>query len=315
MKIFIRLNIEDNDKEYLKHALTGHDVFFAYDHPEATHQKEFSEADVAFGVIEPTWITPAINTKWIQLNSVGFDQFLSLDWRKLSENITVTNVAGLFSVPVAETTMAGILALKRGIDRLSIFKEHKKWLGSEFRPELGLVNGNRVVMAGGGSIGQTIRKILEGFGCSVRTFDKYQPGVEIDTIEGFEEALPEADLLIICLPDTPETKHLLNKARIDMLSSSSIVANVGRGGVVDEPSLVDALNNHSIGGAVLDVTWQEPLPEDHPLWMCPNTIITQHTGGGTCDEQRRKIDVFLGNFRRYAQNEPLQFIVDFSRGY
>jgi phosphoglycerate dehydrogenase-like enzyme len=108
---------------------------------------------------------------------------------------------------------------------------------------------------------------------------------------------------------------MFDTARLALLPKHAVFANFGRGSIVNEASLADALNNGQIGGALLDVTEDEPLPTSHPFWKCRNTILTQHSGGGTADELDKKIDVFLSNFTRFRNGEPLVGIVDMKRGY
>ena len=117
------------------------------------------------------------------------------------------------------------------------------------------------------------------------------------------------------MPETDATIGLFNAARLGLLKAGALFVNFGRGSVVDEDALAAALNSRAIGGAVIDVTLREPLPGGHPFWTAPNTILTQHTGGGTADEIDRKIDVFAENLARYRDGEPLVGIVDIERGY
>ncbi len=315
MKIFINLPLSEGDKQFLSKNLAGHELYFAFGQPNDLIKKEFRLSEVAFGMVESDWITKDITTKWIQLNSVGFDHLLSLDWGTLAAKIRVTNVAGLFSVPVAETTIAGLLSLYRGINQLSLLKENCQWVGAPMRQELSLLSGKQCLIVGGGSIGQTIGKFLKAFNCHVSFYDRYLPTAKYQSLKAFDEALPESDILVFCIPETPETKNLLDEDRIARLKRTCIVINVGRGGVIDEPALIHALSGKSIGGAVLDVTWKEPIPKDHPLWDCPNTMLTQHTGGGTHDESLRKAKVFVENFALYIAGDTLNYTVDFNRGY
>ncbi|HEY9561735.1 MAG TPA: NAD(P)-dependent oxidoreductase, partial [Anseongella sp.] len=129
------------------------------------------------------------------------------------------------------------------------------------------------------------------------------------------EALPEAHILIDTLPATGETQGFISSTVLDAMRSESIFVNIGRGNTVVEPALVNALRTRKIGGAVLDVYALEPLPADNPLWVLPNVIITQHTGGGFADEQKYKISFFLKNLHRVLQNETPLNLVDLQKGY
>ncbi len=127
--------------------------------------------------------------------------------------------------------------------------------------------------------------------------------------------MAKADVVISSVPEAKGTIGVFDRARLALFKSSALFINVGRGSVVDEEALADALHNHEIGGAMVDVTMKEPIPETHPLWNAPNTILTQHSGGGTSDEIDRKIEVFSANLAHYRSGEPLEGIVDFERGF
>ncbi|MGV8095440.1 MAG: NAD(P)-dependent oxidoreductase [Mangrovibacterium sp.] len=214
-----------------------------------------------------------------------------------------------FGQPVAESAIAGILSLKRGLDKLAILKEQKEWMGSALRPGLTTVSGVKVLIAGGGNIGQSIKKLLSGFDAKTVIYDKTPEVGDISLPEEFDRELPDAEVVISCLPEAAETKHFFNKRRFDLMCPTTIFVNLGRGGVVDETVLIKYLYDMRIAGAVLDVTAVEPVPREHILWNCPNTIITQHTGGGSRKELTGKVVIFLDNLARYLSGRQLTRIV------
>jgi phosphoglycerate dehydrogenase-like enzyme len=122
-------------------------------------------------------------------------------------------------------------------------------------------------------------------------------------------------VVVSTVPDTPTTRGIFDARRLQLFKRGSIFINFGRGSVVDENALINRLCDKHLGGAVIDVTQSEPLSKNHGLWNCPNTIITQHTGGGTIDEEPRKIEWFCNNLKRFRQGETLLGAVDFKRGY
>lgn len=265
--------------------------------------------DVAFGNPEPEDIASADALRWVQLESVGFGEYLNLDWGSLGQSLTLTNLAGFFADPVAETALAGILTLGRGIDRLVRHQAKSEWVGDPIREGLRLLRNAHVVMLGYGAINRRLAELLAPFDCKITHFDST---VAPDSIE---QALPTADVLVAAVPDTPATRAFLNNRRLGLLPPHAVFANLGRGSLVDEAALANALQANQLGGAVLDVTNDEPLPADHPFWSCPNTILTQHSGGGTTDELDRKIDYFLSNLTRYRADQPLTGTIDPTRGY
>ncbi len=265
--------------------------------------------DVAFGNPDPEAIANADALRWVQLESVGFGEYLDLDWDALGERLTLTNLAGFFADPVAETALAGILTLGRGMDRLVRHQAKAEWVGDPIREGLRLLRHAHVVMLGYGAINRRLAELLVPFGCKVTHFDSTA------TIEAIEQALPTADILVAAVPDTPATRNLMNDHRLGLLPPHAVLVNLGRGSLVDETALANALRANQLGGAVLDVTNDEPLPADHPFWACPNTIMTQHSGGGTTDELDRKVDYFLANLTRFRAGQALTGTIDLTRGY
>ncbi|WP_345262968.1 D-2-hydroxyacid dehydrogenase [Nibrella viscosa] len=318
MTIYIHFPLQDAERELLTQALQSGDssdtnqCLWGQDLAPEKRRDAFLQAEVVFGNPPAGWWLESRNLRWVQLYSAGFDPYLALDWEQPElQHVTVTNLRGFFGQPVAETAVAGIMALYRKIDELARLQAERRWVGGELRPQMNLLYRKRVLVLGAGAIGETIMKILRGFDCHVTLVRRSQA----PTVEDLNELLPEADLLIAALPDTEETRNTLSGQRLALMKPSAIVVNVGRGSAIDEPALIDALQTSRLAGAVLDVTLQEPLPTDSPLWSMTNVILTQHTGGGYADENADKVRVFLRNLDRYRAGEPLENVVDFSRGY
>ena len=265
--------------------------------------------EIAFGNPPPEALTEAEALRWMQLESVGFGEYSDLDWSTLGQRLTLTNLAGFFADPVAETALAGLLALARGVDRLARLQASKTWEGDPIRTRLRLLKGARVVMLGNGAINRRLAELLVPFGCEITALNSSAKPADLDAL------LPTADILVATVPDTPATRGLFSAERLALLPRHAVLANLGRGSLIDEDALADALTEARLAGAVLDVTRDEPLPPDHRFWTCPNILLTQHSGGGTADELDRKIDTFLANLARYQAGQPLQGVVDMTRGY
>lgn len=315
MDIFIGAQLTAEEKEYLNQETGDVNLIFAEGLDKQEAAEQFRRAEVAFGNIPANWLRQSSNIRWLQLESVGFDEYRTLNWDKLGDQITITNLKGMFGRPVAETALAGILALYRGMNTLALLKEKKQWVGFDLRPQLRMLHEQKVLILGGGSIGSTVKILLEAFRCEVNVFGRTASSGDIYTAEDLDRTLPEYDIVVSCLPETSETKGLLDRSRIKRFKKTALFVNVGRGSVVDEQALTEALQKNRLGGAVLDVALQEPLPEDHPLWECDNTIISQHTAGGSEDELKQKTETFLENLERYTSGEKLINIVNFEKGY
>ena len=272
-------------------------------------EPEFNQCNIIFGNVPAHWLEQNPQLRWIQLESVGFGEYRSLDWSSLEQRIAMTNLAGFFSDQVAETVLAGILSHYRGIDQLVLLRQQQRWVGDPIREGLRCLRDAKIVLFGFGSINRRIAELLQPFGCKTTSFGRKWDPAALDT------ALQQSDIVISTVPETDLTVGVFNHKRLALLGASGVFVNAGRGSVVDEAALADVLQSGTLGGAVIDVTEDEPLPPMHPLWTTPNTILTQHSGGGSLDELDRKIDVFEKNLALFQNGQPLMNVVDFNRGY
>jgi len=293
MNIFCYVSLNDIQKDLLKKKINDN-FFFMEDSREKSFEN-FMNCEVCFGNPELDWVTKSKNLKWIQLESVGFEKYSKVK----IPGLKISNLRGFFSIPVAETALAGILSLKRGINRLLSLKNKKKWLGSSIRPTLNLLNGSNVLILGAGSIGLKIKNLLEKFNCKILMYDKFKNDADLININDLDNHLPNVDILIGCLPENNETKQLLDNYRINLLKKSSIIVNVGRGSLINEKTLIHNIKSEKLAGAFLDVTDKEPISNDSPLWSIPNIILSQHSGGGYENEVNDKIIFFKKNLSRY----------------
>ncbi|WP_311136722.1 NAD(P)-dependent oxidoreductase [Hymenobacter cellulosilyticus] len=218
-----------------------------------------------------------------------------------------------FAWPCAETIVAGILALYRRLPELAVLQQQRRWVGAPLRAGTGLLRHKQVVILGAGAIGQAVREQLSGFQCTVQLLARTNPEAQLHTVEELQAALPATDIVINCLPGS--ANGFFSAELVAAMAPSSIYASVGRGNTTDEPALVAALQAGRIGGAVLDVTAQEPLPADSPLWTLPNVLLTQHTGGGQPHEDEGKVEMLLRNLSHLQAGEPLENLVELGRGY
>lgn len=310
MEIFVSGDLTEAQVARLRDG-AGADTVHVHDYfsEDAGLEPSFADCEVVFGNVPANWLTQSTALRWIQLDSTGFDEYRDLGWRELGRNITVTHLAGFFAEPVAETALAGILALYRGIDRLVRLRSARDWQGDQLRKRLHTLAGVNVVLFGYGSINRRLAAMLHPFGCNITHFGR---GWMAEQLDG---ALSAADIVVSAVPETNATIGLFDAARLSLLKPTALFVNLGRGSVVSEDALAKRLREGRIGGAVIDVTSSEPLPHEHDFWTCPNLILTQHTGGGTEDEMDRKIEAFAHNLARYRSGKPLVGIVDFEKGY
>ncbi len=311
MQIYIHTSLDAPLRKVLLSEISEkHTVVFreADDAAEQAHEK-FRQAQWVLGNVPAEWLeqTNEVLEFW-QLDSAGFDKY-----KHLRLNATAANMGDWFARPCAETIVGGLIALVRGIDALTLLKQNTQWVGHEMRPHLGLLDRRNVVVLGSGTIGTATREILSGFRCRVKTLARTSPGAELHTKEELLAELPSVDILVNTLPGTAD--QFVDEEVISAMRPGSVYANVGRGNTTDETALIKALESGHLSGAVLDVTEQEPLPTDSPLWTLPNVILTQHTGGGQADEDVGKVALFLRNVRNLEAGDAIESEIDLARGY
>ncbi len=316
MLILAVLDLSASQRADLAARAAPDEVHFGHeDLAAAADRQALDRAEIVFGSCPPSLLPAATTVRWMQLDSVGCDQYLPLDWDQLGRRLTVTNLRGFFSAAVAETGIGGLLTLLRGVDELVAARAGRAWQSADLRPRLRTLRGARVLIAGYGSIGRALHERLVPFGCEVVTYGTTRSGARLVRQEDLDRQLPLSDVVFLALPGTPATSGLISRPRLAALGPHAVLVNLGRGSLVDEAALVAALRGGTLGGAVLDVTAREPLPPDDPLWTAPRTVLTQHTAGGWRGETDGKTEVFLANLGRYRAGEPLQGIVDWARGY
>ncbi len=213
--------------------------------------------------------------RFLQLTSAGLDR-VPLEALR-ARGVRVYNARGVYSAPMAEFALAGVLALCK---RLRFFTDRQRERRWEKRRDLWELGGRRVTVLGCGSVGTECARRFAAFGCPVTgvdLFPRQDPAYEaVRPLEELDGLLPETDVLVLTLPLTPETRGLLDARRLRLLKPGAILVNIARGPVADEAALIGALESGSLGGAVLDVFETEPLPADSPLWAMENLILPPH---------------------------------------
>ncbi|MDA7573091.1 hypothetical protein N8745_02380, partial [Candidatus Pelagibacter sp.] len=227
----------------------------------------------------------------------------------LNKDIIITNLKSFFACQVAQTTIAGIFSFYRGLDRFSLLKDKKKWIGDPMRAKLEILNNKNILFFGKGSINKEISKYIKVFNCKYSFVDSKSKK------NFFINKLKKAEIVICALPGIAKTKMLFNRRMINYLSKKTILVNVGRGNLIDEKYLIKKLKSNFLKGAILDVTAEEPLRKTNPLWSCPNLILTQHTGGGYKNEMVDKVNFFLDNLQKYLNKSKVLNRINPSKGY
>jgi phosphoglycerate dehydrogenase-like enzyme len=230
--------------------------------------------------------------------------------------VVVTHTRGVFEGPVAEFALALMLHFAKRLGEVVEDQRARRWRHLDTWAIAGATAG----IVGFGEIGRRLARLCRCCGMRVLALRRGVAGPDPDADVVYSRAqlgelLSRADYVVLTVPLTAETRGLIGAAALRQMRSGSYLINVGRGGVVDEVALAQALREGWIAGAALDVVAQEPLPPEHPLYDVPNLVISSHMAGDVVGWEDRVLALFFENFRRFARGEPLRFVVDKRRGY
>ncbi len=279
---------------------------------------DFADAEVVYG-IAPNIAKKSSKLKWLCVPTAGVDYMMKPD-AFANEDCLFTNSSGAYGVTIAEHIIAVSLMMMR---KMTVtYEEVLDGVWGMPKPQKSLKD-SRITVLGTGDIGSNFAKRAKAFEPKAligvcrsgkseeKSFDKVMSISELDGI------LPETDLLVMSLPDTPETRNILSRERLELLGNEAYIVNVGRGSAIDEDALADMLDSGRLAGAALDVFRTEPLPKDSRLWKTKNLLITPHVAGNlTLDFTKDKnVDMFCEDLLNYAEGRPLKFLVDRKAGY
>jgi phosphoglycerate dehydrogenase-like enzyme len=253
-------------------------------------------------------LAEATGAHWVQLPWAGVEPFIEV----LDHEHLWTCAKGVYAEPVAEHVLMLALAGMRG---LGTFARATSWQPPQGRNLLGA----SVLILGGGGITESLVRLLGPFGCEITVLRRHVAPMEgvanVGTLDDLDDRLPDADLVVLALALTPETTGVIDARRLGLMSPTAWIVNLGRGGHIVTDDLVAALGSGGIGGAALDVTDPEPLPDGHPLWSLENCLITPHTGN-TPEMARPLLSARVTeNVRRFAAGDALLGKVDPDLGY
>jgi phosphoglycerate dehydrogenase-like enzyme len=251
--------------------------------------------------------------RWVQATSAGVGQFAKRHGL-LETNLIITSASGVHAGPLAEFALMAMLMFTKDVARMERDRQARRWDRCAVRE----LAGQTVVIVGLGRIGSAVAAAARAFG--VRTIGivrapagRSAQASGVDQLAGPESLLelaPQADTLVICAPHTPQTGGLVSAEIIAALKPGAVVVNVGRGQVIDEEALLNALREGRLRGAALDVFHREPLPADSPFWELENVIISSHSASTGLGENARLTDLFADNLRRYLDEAPLRNVLN-----
>ncbi len=256
-------------------------------------------------------VTAATSLRWLNSIYAGLD-FLPLDLLARRGTV-VTNGAGINAITIAEYTVMLMLTHAKGYREVVRAQDRHEWLlDSPGKREL---HGERVLLLGLGAIGGLVRTPLEAFGMEVVPVRRSVAHGVLGPDE-WRARLGEFDWIVLAVPATPDTHHIIGVAELAAMKPNAVVVNVARGEVIDQDALIEALKSKRIEGALLDVTTPEPLPEGHPLWSLDNAQVTMHLSGRAQTKMfERSADRFIENLARWHGGEPVRPQLDLTLGY
>ncbi len=278
---------------------------------------EFHAADAH--LLSDAFLERATNLRWAQSFSAGVERYLALERLVQNKAVVLTNMKGIHGPVIAEHVMALVLSMCRDLPDYLRAQDRGEWDRSAGSGQRALA-GASLLVVGMGGIGTEVARRAHGFDmrvlATVRTAREAPDFVdEFGTAADLDRLLPKADIVVICLPLTSETRGLFDARTLALMKSDAILVNIARGAIVDTAVLVAALEADQLAGACLDVTDPEPLPAGHPLWSRDDVLITPHTAGTAALTGERRDLLFTENLRRFAKGKPLLNVVDKLVGY
>lgn len=255
------------------------------------------------------------NLRWVHSFSAGMEKVLTAELK--ASDIIVSNSSGVHAIPIAEHVLAFILVCAKKFYQSFQNQQQRRWQALNNISE---VRDTNLLVVGLGRVGTEIANVAAGAGLRVAAVD--QPGKskpefveELYTNDQLLQALPKADYVVLSLPHTDETHHLFDMEKFRIMKQSAVLINVGRGALIHEQELINALQQRVIGGAALDVTEIEPLAQASPLWSMDNVVITPHHSSHTKKRMDRTVDLLCENLSSYMREERLPNLVDKQKGY
>jgi phosphoglycerate dehydrogenase-like enzyme len=313
MKILSQVTLSNEEIERLKSVLPGLEV--VVETGIEGELREVEDADIFFGRIPREVFIKGKNLKWVQVFGAGVEtQFFP---ELVQSDAILCNTSGAYNQTMADQAFALILGISRGVAMSERNRPKRAWGQTRVLRQLG---GQTLGIIGLGNIGCEIARRGKAFGMNVLASDLMvnECPVFVDKLWGLDnmdEVLKESDYLVLIVPLTDKTRGMIGAEQLKKMKPTAHLINVGRGPLVDETALINALKTGVIAGAGLDVFMVEPLPADSELWDMENVVMTPHIGGLSPETRAISYEIFLENFKKFVKGEPLRNVVDKKRQF
>ena len=308
-------------KEHIKKALENEpkikkQVDFFIDWDEDNFKSSMSSSEILltydFPIKNLKEIAP--NLKWIHCTAAGVEHLSPFNWA--SDKVIITNSSGVHATKAGEYGLMSVLMLQNHMPKIITNQKNKEFISLFSNP----IVGKNIVLIGTGSLGSSMAKLVEPLGANIIGVNKRGKPVvgcsKVITIDKLDTVLPEADILYLALPETSETKNLINKKKLDLLKTTCGIVNIGRQSVLNYEALCEKLNNQEIAGAILDVFETEPIESNSKLWHTPNLVITPHVSSDDNGNYvKMTLDLFVKNLKLFIANKELVNQIDKTQGY
>jgi len=281
----------DWDEDNFNSSMSNSDILLTWNFPTSNLKK----------------VSP--NLKWIHCISAGIEHLLPLDW--MFEGLVLTNNSGVHSKKAGEYGLMSVLMLHNHIPKIVSNQKNKKFVSLFSTP----IAGKTIVVVGTGNLGGAMIRLLAPLGPKIIGVNRKGGTVDrcskVTTVDKIDSILPEADILYLAMPETPGTKNLISRKRLDLLKPSCGIVNIGRQSTMDYDALCEKLKTNKIAGAILDVFASEPIEQNSKLWQIPNLIITPHVSADDGESYvRLTLDLFIKNLQLFISNKKLVNQID-----
>jgi len=286
----------DWDEDNFNSSMSNSDILLAWNFPTSNLKR----------------VSP--NLKWIHCISAGIEHLLPLNW--MFKGLVLTNNSGVHSKKAGEYGLMSVLMLHNHIPKIISNQKNKKFVSLFSTP----IAGKTIVVVGTGNLGGAMIRLLAPLGPIIIGVNRKGKAVDgcskVITVDKIDSILPEADILYLAIPETPGTKNLISRKRLDLLKPSCGIVNIGRQSTMDYDALCEKLRTHKIAGAILDVFAYEPIELNSKLWEVPNLIITPHVSADDGENYvRLTLDLFIKNLQLFISNKKVANQIDKDFGY
>jgi phosphoglycerate dehydrogenase-like enzyme len=308
--------VTDEEMQAIYVASGEGDIVVANSNEEA--QEHWPDAEVAMGILNRETFPLAKNLRWLHSTAAGADMLMYPEM--VASDIRLTGEKGLVGEHLADHAFGLLLTLSRQLKRATL-EAPRSWPSRPaMRKVMFELSGSTLGIVGLGGTGRSVARRSRAFGMDVLAVDNEDvpPCDDVSQLWGmdrFHEMLGRCDIVAVCCPLSPDTRGLFDDDAFAAMKQGSYLVNVTRGPIVDADAIVKALKSGHLGGAGLDVTPIEPLPEDHELWTFPNVMITPHTAGASQYRAGRNVQRFVANLKHYRDGTPLEGEIDKTKGY